>query len=59
MTEREAKTILHSYGPPTNIRKHIEAIEVATKILGEEATMEEIWRWASEKRDAETDKSTV
>ena len=59
MTEREAKAILHSYGPPTNIRKHIEAIEVATKILGEEATMEEIWRWASEKRDAETDKSTV
>ena len=59
MTEQEAKAILHSYGPPANIRKHIEAIEVATKILGETVTMEEIWRWASEKRDAETDKRTV
>lgn len=59
MTEQEAKAILHSYGPPANIRKHIEAIRFATKILGEEATMEEIWRWASEKRDAETDKGAV
>ena len=58
MTEREAKIILHSYGPPANIRKHIEAIEVATKILGEDATMEEIWRWASERAE-ETDKGTV
>lgn len=59
MTEYEAKTILRSYGPPVNVRKHIEAIEVATKILGEEATMEDIWRWASERRDAEADKGTV
>ena len=51
MTEQEAKAILHSYGPPVNIRNHIEAIEVATKILGEDATMEEIWRWASERTE--------
>lgn len=59
MNELEAKTILSSYGPPANIRKHIEAIEVATKILGEDATMTEIWRWANEKRDTETDERTV
>ena len=58
MTEQEAKAILHSYGPPVNIRKHIEAIEVATSILGEDATMEEIWRWASE-RSEETNEGTV
>lgn len=59
MTEQEAKAILNNYGPPANVYKHIEAIEFATKILGENATMEEIWRWASESREAETDKRTV
>lgn len=51
MTELEAKTILSSYGPPVNIAKHIEAIEFATKILGENATMTEIWRWANERTE--------
>lgn len=58
MTEQEAKTILSSYGPPANTRKHIEAIEVATSVLGEDATMTEIWRWANE-RTEEADKGTV
>ena len=47
MTEQEAKAILNNYGPPANVYKHIEAIEFATKILGENATMTDIWRWAS------------
>lgn len=58
MTEQEAKTILSSYGPPANTRKHIEAIEVAISSLGEDATMTEIWRWANE-RTEEANKGTV
>lgn len=58
MNELEAKTILSSYGPPVNIARHIEAINFAIEKLGEQATMEEIWRWARE-RSEETDEGTV
>ena len=57
MNELEAKTILSSYAPPVNVAKHIEAIEFATKIIGENATMTDIWRWANgrtEKANEET-----
>lgn len=62
MTEQEAKTILSSYGPPINVAKHVEAINVAVEKLGGRATMTEIWRWARERvpsREEETDKRTV
>lgn len=51
MNELEAKTILSSYGPPVNIARHIEAINFAIEKLGEQATMEEIWRWARERTE--------
>ena len=47
MTEAEAKRILTEYGAPANIAEHIEAIRVALRVLGEDATMEDIWKWAS------------
>jgi hypothetical protein len=48
MTEQEAKKILTEYGAPANIAQHIEAINVAIEVLGEDATMEDIWRWAKQ-----------
>ena len=47
MTEAEAKRILTEYGAPANIAEHIEAIRVALRVLGEDATMEDVWKWAS------------
>ena len=47
MTEAEAKKILSEYGAPANIAEHIEAIRVALEVLGEDATMEDVWKWAS------------
>ena len=47
MTEQEAKVIINSYGAPANIAKHIEAINVALRVLGQDATMEDVWKWAS------------
>ena len=46
MTDAEARAILNSYGAPANIAEHIEAINVALEVLGQDATMEDIWRWA-------------
>ena len=48
MTESEAKTIIthDQYG---NIAKRLEAIEVATQVLGEDCTMADIWKWAEDK----------
>ena len=47
MTEQEAKVIISSYGAPANIAQHIEAINVALRALGQDATMEDVWKWAS------------
>ena len=47
MTEAEAKRIISSYGAPANIAEHIEAINVALRALGRDATMEDVWKWAS------------
>ena len=47
MTEAEAKRILTEYGAPANIAKHIEAIRVALEVLGKDATMEDVRKWAS------------
>ena len=49
MTEAEAKRIISSYGAPANIAEHIEAINVALRVLGEDATTWEILKWAESK----------
>lgn len=48
MTEQEAKEIIKNE-PYTNVRKHLEAIQVAVKALGEDCTMADIWKWAESK----------
>lgn len=45
MTTEEAKRIILD-DPEGNIVKRMEAIAVARSVLGEDCTMEEIWRWA-------------
>lgn len=45
MTEEEAKRIILD-DPDGNIIKRMEAIAVARSILGEDCTMEEVWKWA-------------
>ena len=45
MTEQEAKEIIKNE-PYTNVRKHLEAIQVEVKALGDDCTMAEIWKWA-------------
>lgn len=47
MTDAEARAILTTYGAPANIAEHIEAIRVALRVLGKDATMEDVWKWAS------------
>ena len=53
MTEQEAKAIINSHGAPANIAQHIEAINVALRLLGQDATMEEIWEWAKQPQNDE------
>lgn len=45
MTAEEAKRIILD-DPDGNIIKRMEAIAVARYFLGEDCTMEEVWRWA-------------
>lgn len=45
MTEAEAKKIIID-DPEGNIVKRMEAIAVARYFLGDDCTMEEIWKWA-------------
>lgn len=45
VTEQEAKNIIRNE-PYTNVLKHLEAIQVAVKVLGENCTMTDIWKWA-------------
>ena len=45
MTDEEAKRIILD-DPAGNIIKRMEAIAVARSVLGENCTMEEVWRWA-------------
>ena len=50
MTEAEAKVII-SHDLYGNVANRLEAIEVATRALGEDATMTEIWKWAEGKTE--------
>jgi hypothetical protein len=45
MSEEEAKRIILD-DPDGNIIKRMEAIAVARYFLGEDCTMEDIWKWA-------------
>lgn len=45
MTEEEAKEVLRRSGPPVSILEHIEALHVAISVLGDDATMKDIWKW--------------
>ena len=45
MSEQQAKDVIVN-DLQGNIIKRMEAIAVARSILGENCTMEEIWRWA-------------
>lgn len=45
MSEKEAKKII-LHDPTGSIVKRLEAIEVARSILGDDCSMEEIWKWA-------------
>ncbi len=58
MTNAEARAILNSYGAPANIVEHMEAIQTAQRILGEDAGMREIWRWAQD-GEASNDKHQI
>ena len=50
MTEAEAKTII-AHDLYSNVASRLEAIEVAMRALGEDATMAEIWNWAEGKTE--------
>lgn len=50
MTEIEAKEIIKN-DPMGNIAQRMEALAVAEKSLGEEYTIEQLWKWAEEKDD--------
>ena len=41
MTEAEAKRNLTEYGAPANIAQHIEAINVALEVLGQDPARQE------------------
>lgn len=47
MDEEHAKQILRQEGPPSNIADHIEALHIAVQVIGDNASMEEIWRWVN------------
>ena len=55
MTQQRAKQIINSYGAPANIVEHMEAIQTAQRILGEDASMKEIWRWAQDDKNSNND----
>lgn len=50
MTEQEAKKVIRE-DPGGNITNRIEAINVALSILGQKATIREIYAWEGEETD--------
>lgn len=45
MTEEEAKKIIRD-DPRGDVIQRLTALAVAEKVLGEDCTMKEIWKWA-------------
>lgn len=58
MTEEEAKEILRN-DPQGNIAARREAIDVAVRVLGEDCTMREIWRWVDGHKSNRKEDSSV
>jgi hypothetical protein len=48
MSEDEAKKILkeHLFRPSSNTKQLIDAIEIALKVLGNDATIDDVYAWA-------------
>ena len=51
MTEDEARAVIRTPGYP-NVRKVLEAFDVAYRILGQDATLKEIYKWAEETKES-------
>ena len=47
MTEIEAKKIIRD-NPNGNIVERMEALVIAEQVLGENYTIEQLWKWAEE-----------
>ena len=45
MTEQEAKVVIRTPGYP-NVAEVLEAFEVALSVLGKDASLTDIYRWA-------------
>ena len=58
MTTEEAKDIIIN-DPSGDIVKRMEAIAVARSILGEDCTMEQIWRWAEGGNNGKEQKTKI
>lgn len=56
MTAQEAKNIINTPGYP-NVRQSLDAIGVALKELGDDATMKDIWAWAEGKVNDDSPRS--
>lgn len=54
MTEEEAKRIIRD-DPHGDVIKRLEAIDVAESVLGDDCTMEDIWKWADSNRQNDAD----
>lgn len=48
MTEEEAKVVIRTPGYP-NVAEVLEAFEVAYEVLGKDASLTEIYKWAENK----------
>lgn len=48
MTEEEAKVVIRTPGYP-NVAEVLEAFDVAYEVLGQDATLTEIYKWADNK----------
>lgn len=51
MNVQRAKEIIRNDTPSGNVFERIEALKVAQSILGDDATMGDIWRWAEHDTD--------
>ena len=48
MTEEEAKVVIRTPGYP-NVIEVLEAFDIAYEVLGQDATLNEIYKWAENK----------
>lgn len=53
MTEEEAKVVIRTPGYP-NVAEVLEAFEVAYSVLGRDASLNEIYRWAENRQLTES-----